>query len=77
MTTDQGSDILGAGEVAAAFGVTTKSVGRWADEGLIPSFRTPGGTRRFRRGEVERALRELSNTPRTAEQPSDAEAVGA
>lgn len=34
-------------EVAALFGVGTKSVVRWADAGQIGVIRTPGGHRRF------------------------------
>lgn len=34
-------------EVAAMFNVTSKTVTRWADSGLLLSFRTPGSHRRF------------------------------
>lgn len=34
-------------QVADAFGVTARTVQRWADEGAIPSTRTLGGARRF------------------------------
>jgi excisionase family DNA binding protein len=40
--------ILTTGEVAQLFRVDTKTVARWAKDGLIPSFKTPGGHRRFR-----------------------------
>lgn len=35
------------------FGVSTHAVAKWADDGLIPCFKTPGGQRRFRREDVE------------------------
>jgi excisionase family DNA binding protein len=35
-------------EVAKLFDVTPRTVRRWADAGLLPSFRTVGGQRRFR-----------------------------
>lgn len=41
------------GQVAALFGVSTGAVSKWADEGKLPSFRTPGGQRRFARADVE------------------------
>ncbi|MFE6222930.1 BldC family transcriptional regulator [Streptomyces sp. NPDC057854] len=43
-------------EVAELFGVDTRTIARWADEGKLCSVRTLGGHRRFRRSEVERLL---------------------
>lgn len=34
------------------FRVTPDAVRQWADDGKLPSFRTPGGQRRFRREDV-------------------------
>lgn len=42
-------------EVAAAFSVTGSTVKRWAESGLLPHFRTPGGHYRFQPADVERA----------------------
>jgi excisionase family DNA binding protein len=50
-------DFIGTAEVARLSGVGSTAVKRWADEGLLPSTRTPGGHRRFARSEVERFLR--------------------
>lgn len=47
---------MSAGEVAALFGVDTSTVAGWADKGLLASFRTPGGHRRFHRADVEALL---------------------
>ena len=44
------------GQVAAFFGVTRRTVQKWADEGVLPCSRTLGGDRRFDRGELERIL---------------------
>jgi len=48
-------------EAASILGVRPETLRRWADTGKVPSVRTPGGERRFRRediaavyGEVER-----------------------
>ena len=46
-TTRQGRRVLRPYQVAELFGVTDITVNKWADDGLIPSFRTPGGQRRF------------------------------
>jgi excisionase family DNA binding protein len=47
--------LLRAGEVAALFQVSRRSVAAWAQQGLIPFIETPGGHRRFRATDV-RAL---------------------
>lgn len=44
------------GQVADLFNVSIQTVAKWADDGLLPSFRTPGGQRRFRREDVEEFL---------------------
>jgi excisionase family DNA binding protein len=46
------SDILTTRRVADVFGVSTNTVRRWAEAGMLPSFRTLGGHRRFRWGDV-------------------------
>jgi excisionase family DNA binding protein len=38
---------LTLGEASATLGVTPNTLRRWADQGEIPSFTTPGGHRRF------------------------------
>jgi excisionase family DNA binding protein len=43
-------------EVAAAFRVSTRTLQRWENAGLIRGTRTLGGQRRYWRSEVERAL---------------------
>lgn len=48
---------LTSGAVAKIFGVTPETVTNWADEGKLPSFRTPGGHYRFRRADVDAFLR--------------------
>lgn len=43
-------------QVAALFGVHVSTIVRWADEGKIPSFRTPGGQRRYPRAAIDALL---------------------
>lgn len=45
---------LTTGQVAEFFGVTRRTVQKWADEGTLPCSRTLGGDRRFDRDELER-----------------------
>lgn len=43
-------------EVARLFAVDVSTVVRWADTGKLPSFRTPGGHRRYPRAAVDALL---------------------
>lgn len=44
------------GQVADLFSVSLQTVSAWANEGLLPHFRTPGGKRRFPRSEIDAML---------------------
>ena len=46
-------DLLTSGEVAEMFDVDRKTVIRWALTGSLPSFKTPGGHRRFYRADIQ------------------------
>jgi excisionase family DNA binding protein len=48
--------ILTPALVAELFAVSPRTVRRWADSGALPSFRTRGGQRRFRCGEIRRVV---------------------
>lgn len=45
-------------EVARIFRVDPKTVSRWAKQGRLASFKTPGGHRRFRESDVRCYLTE-------------------
>ena len=45
------------GDVARALKASQAAIQDWADQGVLPSFRTPGGHRRFRREDVEAFLK--------------------
>lgn len=47
-------------EAAKLLGVHPATLRQWADAGIVPSFRTPGGHRRFARQDIEAFLRERS-----------------
>lgn len=53
-----GERVYTSGEVAVLFRVDPKTVTRWATQGRILAFRTPGGHRRYREAEVRRILTE-------------------
>ena len=48
--------ILTPALVAELFAVSPRTVRRWADVGTLPSFRTIGGQRRFRWGQIRRVV---------------------
>ena len=52
-TTEDISRPLTPAQVARRFNVSVTTVANWADAGLLPSFRTPGGQRRFYLADVE------------------------
>lgn len=49
-------ELLTTGEVAELFGVTPRTVARWADAGKLTPVLTLGGHRRLRASEVEDLL---------------------
>ncbi len=53
-----GSGLITSAEAARILGVTSGSVKRWADQGILGCERTAGRHRRFERSEVERFLRD-------------------
>lgn len=55
-TAATGGALLTSGEVAQLFGVTPRTVVRWADAGKLHALRTLGGHRRYRASEVHAAL---------------------
>jgi excisionase family DNA binding protein len=57
------------GEAASILGVHPSTVRHWADSGDLPSQRTPGGHRRFRRGDLQQwaILQEGGQDIQTAE----------
>lgn len=46
-------EILYIGAAAEVARVSKDTLRRWADEGKVPSIRTPSGQRKFRRGDME------------------------
>jgi excisionase family DNA binding protein len=51
-----GLDWLTLGQAASYLGVAQSTVRKWSDSGRLPAFYTPGGHRRFRRGDLDAFL---------------------
>ena len=47
---------LTLGQAARFVGVAQSTMRKWSDEGRVPAFYTPGGHRRYRRGDLEAFL---------------------
>lgn len=63
----QHSEWVGLGEAAEILGVHPTTVRAWADKGDLPSRRTPGGHRRFRRSDLEQWERAPASEPAEAQ----------
>jgi len=62
---DPDDDLLTPREVAQICGVSAVTVGRWARDGVLKPFATtPGGQRRFRRGDVRARAEEAADSSR-------------
>jgi excisionase family DNA binding protein len=51
-----GLDWLTLGQAAEYLGVAQSTIRKWSDTGRLPAFYTPGGHRRFRRGDLDAFL---------------------
>jgi excisionase family DNA binding protein len=54
---------LALGEASRLLGVDPDTLRRWADEGRVPAFTTPGGHRRFDRRALERLIESRRTGP--------------
>ncbi len=52
----QPADWLTLGQAAKYLGVAQSTIRKWSDSGRLPAFYTPGGHRRFRRGDLDQFL---------------------
>ena len=49
-------DWLTLGQAAKFLGVAQSTIRKWSDQGRVPAFYTPGGHRRYKRGDLDRFL---------------------
>lgn len=59
------AEFLALGAASRSLGVGPDTLRRWADEGRVRSFTTPGGHRRFARAEIARVAAARSAAPRS------------
>src|SRR3982751_433854 len=50
------ADWLTLGQAAKYLGVAQSTIRKWSDQGRVPAFYTPGGHRRYRRGDLDAFL---------------------
>ena len=60
-TADTAEEFLTPGQVARILHVSPQTVNRWANEGRIPCTLTLGGHRRFKRADVDAAVRRVGD----------------
>jgi excisionase family DNA binding protein len=63
-------DWLTLGQAAKYLGVAQSTIRKWSDQGRVPAFYTPGGHRRYRRGDLERFLERSGPAGRSAGGPT-------
>src|SRR5438309_10664599 len=49
-------DWITLGQAAKYLGVAQSTIRKWSDQGRVPAFYTPGGHRRYKRGDLDRFL---------------------
>src|SRR5215213_6334494 len=62
-------DWLTLGQAAKYLGVAQSTIRKWSDHGRVPAFYTPGGHRRYRRGDLDNFLERSGPGGRVREGP--------
>jgi excisionase family DNA binding protein len=58
------SKLLNVGRAAAYLGVSPASLRNWSNRGLVPTYRTPGGQRRYDPADLDEFMRSMREPPR-------------
>ena len=56
---DEAARLLTVGQAAEYLGVSASSVRTWSDRGLLATYRTPGGQRRYDRAGLDAFMRSM------------------
>jgi excisionase family DNA binding protein len=51
--------LMSVGEAAAYLGVSPASLRKWSNSGLVPTYRTPGGQRRYSVEDLDSFMRSM------------------
>ena len=65
MTSRTSADWLSIRQASRLLGVHINTIRDWADGGVLPSYRTPGGHRRFSRADLEKFLVQQRKSSKT------------
>lgn len=71
MTSSTSADWLSIRQASRLLGVHIGTVRDWADQGLLPSYRTPGGHRRFSKTDLEKFLAQQRKSPKNKITPTE------
>lgn len=61
-TTDTAARLLNVGQAADYLGVSAASLRKWSNDGLVATYRTPGGQRRYARDDLDRFIDSMRET---------------
>ena len=53
------SKLMNVGQAADYLGVSSASLRKWSNDGLVPVFRTPGGQRRYSVEDLDEFMRSM------------------
>ncbi len=54
--------LLNVGQAAEYLGVSSASLRKWSNDGLVPTYRTPGGQRRYARDDLDGFIDSMRET---------------
>jgi excisionase family DNA binding protein len=61
-TASPNARLLNVGQAAEYLGVSSASLRKWSNDGLVPTYRTPGGQRRYARDDLDQFIDSMRET---------------
>lgn len=55
-------DLLDPTQASEYLGVHKKTLQKWARDGIVPAYKTPGGYRRYKREDLDKVLKHVEAT---------------
>ena len=62
METEATARLLNVGQAAEYLGVSAASLRKWSNDGLVATYRTPGGQRRYARDDLDSFIDSMRET---------------